>query len=92
MSLNKTIILFIAQKNVIQANKKSNKKVVFDNLQDERQEQGPEYKIGQLVRTADVKKVFSRGDSTVYSYNLYTKTEIIHDKIFNYRLNFSQAI
>ena len=76
----------------IQANKKFNEKVVFDNLQDKRQEQGPEYKKGQLVRTADIKKKFSTGDSTVYSCNFYTKTEIIHDKIFNYRLNFSQEI
>ena len=72
----------------IQASKKSNEKVVFDNLRDDRQKQRPKYKLGQLVRTADIKKVFSKGDSTNYSYKLYTITEIIHDKIPSYRIDY----
>ena len=46
----------------------------------------PKYKLGQLVRTADIKKVFSKGDSTNYSYLLYTITEVIHDTIPSYRI------
>ena len=34
-----------------------------------------------MVRTADIKKVFSKGDSTNYSYKLYTITESIQDTI-----------
>ena len=51
----------------IQASKKSNKKIVFDNLRDDREKQQPKYKLGQVVRTADMKRVFSKGDSTNYS-------------------------
>ena len=68
-----------------QASKKSNEKLVYSNLQDRRIKQKPKFKLGQLVRTADIKRVFSKGDSTNYSYKLYTITEIIHDTIPSYR-------
>ena len=71
-----------------QASKKSNEKAVFDNLRDDRQKQRPKFKLGDLVRTADIKKVFSKGDSTSWSYNLYTITEVIHDTIPSYRINY----
>ena len=41
----------------IQDSRKINERVVFDNLQDKRQPQRPKYKLGQLVRTDDIKKV-----------------------------------
>ena len=44
--------------------------------------------MGQLVRTADIKRVFSKGDSTNYRYKLYTVTEVINDTIPNYRNDF----
>ena len=72
----------------IQARKKSNKKAVFDNLRDVRQKQRPKFTLGDLVRTADIKKVFSKGDSTNYSYKIYTITEVIHDTIPSYRINY----
>ena len=72
----------------IQASKKSNEKIVFDNLRDDRQKQRPKFKLGDLVRTADIKKVFSKGVSTNWSYNLYTITEIIHDTIPSYRIDY----
>ena len=65
----------------IQASKKSNERKVYYNLQDKREKQTPKYKLGQLVRTADIKRVFSKGDSTNYSYKLCTITEVIHDTI-----------
>ena len=71
-----------------QASTKSNEKLVFSNLQDRRVKQQPKYKLGQLVRTADIEKVFSKGDSTNYSYLLYTITEFIHDTIPSYRINY----
>ena len=37
-----------------QAPNKSNEKKVFSNLQDRRDKQLPKYKLGQLVRTADI--------------------------------------
>ena len=72
----------------VQASKKSNEKAVFDNLKDRRDKQKPKFKLGQLVRTADIKRVFSKGDSTNYSYKLYTITEVIHDTIPSYRLDY----
>ena len=44
--------------------KKINEKEVYSNLQNERVRQQPNIKLWDLVRTADVKKVFSKGDST----------------------------
>ena len=72
----------------IQASKKSNEKEAYSNLKDNREIHEPKHKLGQLVRTADIKRVFSKGDSTNYSYKLYTTTEIIHDTIASYRINY----
>ena len=72
----------------IDASRKSNQKLVYNNLKDDREKQKPKYKLGQLVRTADIKKVFSKGDSTNYSFILYTITEIIHDTIPSYRIDY----
>ena len=75
-----------------QACQKVNEKEVYSNLKDNREVRKPKFKLGQLVRTADIKRVFSRGDSTNYSYKLYTITEIIHDTIPSYRLNYLPEI
>ena len=40
-----------------------------------------------LVRTVDLKKTFSKGDTTNWSYKLYKITEIINDTIPSYRLD-----
>ena len=71
----------------VQASKKSNEKIVYNNLKDNRVKEKPEYRLGQLVRTSDIKRVFSKGDSTNYSYLLYTITEVIHDTIPSYRID-----
>ena len=68
-----------------QASKKSIEKIFYFNLQDRRVKQKPKYEFGQLVRTADKKGVFSKGDSTNYSYKFYTITEVIHDTIPSFR-------
>ena len=47
-----------------QASKKSNERKVYSNLRDKSDIQKPIFKLGQLVRTAHIKKVFSKGDST----------------------------
>ena len=72
----------------IDASKKSNQKLVYNNLKDDREVRKPKFKLGQLVRTADIKRVFSKGDSTNYSYKLYTITEIIRDTIPSYRIDY----
>ena len=72
----------------VQASKKSNENLVFSNLQDRRVRQKPKFKLRDLVRTADIKRVFSKGDSTNWSYKLYTITEVIHDTIPSYRIDY----
>ena len=72
---------------LIQAFKKSNAKLVYSNLQDWRNRQKPKFHLSQLVRTCDIRKVFSKGDSTNWSYEFYTITEFIHDFIPSYRID-----
>ena len=76
------------KKTPIQACKQSNEKDIYSNLQDKRKLLNPKLKLGQLVRTADFKRVFSKGDSTNWSYKLYTITEVVHDTIPSYRINY----
>ena len=72
----------------IDASKKSNQKLIFNNLKDNREVQNPKFNLGQLVRTTDIKRVFSKGDSTNWSYKLYTITDVIHDTIPSYRIDY----
>ena len=72
----------------IQASIKSNEKEVYSNLQHKRKKYNPKINLGQLVGTADIERVFSKGDSTNYSYKIYTITEVIHDIIPSYRINY----
>ena len=51
----------------IQASKKSNENEVYSTLTDKREVWKPKFNLGKLVRTADLKKVFSKGDKTNYS-------------------------
>ena len=72
----------------IRAGKKLNENLVFDNLKDHREKNIPKFKLGQFVRTADIKRVFSEGDSTNWCYKLHTITQIIHDTISSYRIDY----
>ena len=72
----------------IDASNKLNQKLVFNNLKDDRKVRKTKFKLGDLVRTADIKRVFSKGDSTNWSYKLYTITGVIHDTIPSYRIDY----
>ena len=71
----------------IQASLKKNEGFAYKNLLDKRKKLKPKYEIGDLVRTADLKKTFSKGDTTNWSYNLYKITEKINDTIPSYRID-----
>ena len=71
----------------IQASLKKNEGYVYKNLLNRRNKIKPKCEIGDLVRTADLKKTFSKGDTNNWSYKLYKITEIINDTIPSYRLN-----
>ena len=70
-----------------QASLKKNEGYVYKNLLDKRKKIKPKYEIGDLVRKADLKRTFSKGDTTNWSYKLYKITEIINDAIPSYRLD-----
>ena len=69
------------------ASLKKNEGYVYKNLLDKRKKVKPKYEIDDLVRTADLKKTFSKGDTTNWSYKLYKITEIINDTIPSYKID-----
>ena len=73
----------------IQASKKIDEKDVYSNLQENRQKQTPKCKLGYSVRTANIKQIFSKRDRKKTSYKLYTLTEVIHDTIPSYKIDYS---
>ena len=71
----------------IQASLKKNEGYVYKNLLDKRKKVKPKFQINDLVRTADLKKTFSKGDTTNWSYKLYKITEVVNDTVSSYRLD-----
>ena len=59
----------------------------YKNLLDKRKKVKPKYEIGDLVRTADLKRTLSKGDTTNWSYKLYKITVIINDTIPSYKID-----
>ena len=71
----------------IQASLKKNEGYVYKNLLDKRNKITPKFQINDLVRTADLKKTFSKSDTTNWSYKLYKISEIINDTIPSYKID-----
>ena len=71
----------------IQGSLKKNEGFVYKNLLDKRKKVNPKFQINNLVRVADLKKTFSKGDTTNWSYKLYKITEIINDTIPTYHID-----
>ena len=69
------------------ASLKKNEGYVYKNLLDKRNKIKPKFQKNDLVRTADLKKTFSKGDTTNWSYKLYKITEIINDTIPSYKID-----
>ena len=69
------------------ASLKKNEGYFYKNLLDKRNKIKPKFQLNDLVRVADLKKTFSKGDTTNWSYKLYKITEIINDTIPSYRLD-----
>ena len=69
------------------ASLKKNEGFVYKNLLDKREKVTPKFQINDLVRTAELKRTFSKGDTTNWSYKLYKITEIIKDTIPSYKIN-----
>ena len=71
----------------IQASLKKNEGYVYKNLLDKRKKIKPKYEIDDLVRTADLRKTFSKSDTTNWSYKLYKIKEVINDTIPSYKID-----
>ena len=71
----------------IQASLKNNEGYVYDNLLDRRKKIKPKYQVNDFVRTADLKKLFSKSDTTNWSHKLYRICEVIIDSIPSYHID-----
>ena len=71
----------------MQASLKKNEGYVYKNFLDKRKKIKPKFQLNDHVRTADLKKPFSKSDTTNWSYKLYKVTEIINDTIPSYKID-----
>ena len=69
------------------ASLKKNEGYVYNNLLDKRKRINTKFQVNDLVRTADLKKTFSKFDSTNWSYRLYKIIETIIDTIPSYKID-----
>ena len=61
--------------------------MVHNSLLDKGKKIKPKFQINDLVRTTDLKKTFSKGDTTNGFYKLYEITKIINDTIPSYHID-----
>ena len=54
---------------------------------DKRKKIKPKFQVNDFVRTADLKRTFSKGDTTNWSYKLYNITKFINDTIPTYHID-----
>ena len=71
----------------IQASLKLNNGFAYKILLNKRKESKPKHKKSNLVRKADERKSFSKGDPTKWSYKSYNITEIINDTVPSYHID-----
>ena len=70
----------------IQASLKKNEGFVYKNLLDKRKKMEPKFQVNDLVRTADLRKTYSKSDTTNWPYKLYKIKELINDPFPSYCL------
>ena len=71
----------------IQASLKKNEQFVYQSLLDKRMKIKPKFQVNDLVPVADLKKTFSKSDTTNWSQNTYKFAEINNDNIPSYRID-----
>ena len=72
----------------IQASLRKNEEVFNINLSGKGLKIKPKLKNGDLVRTTDLKKMFSKSDTTNWSYKYSEITEDNFDKLPSYRIDY----
>ena len=70
----------------IQVNLKKNEEFVQRILLNKRKKVNPKFQLNDLVSAANLKKTFSKCDTTTWSYKLYKITDFINDTIPSYRI------
>ena len=76
----------ITKQNNNQVHNSTNEGYVYNNLLEKRKKVIPKFQVNELVRTADLKKTFSKSDTTNWSYKLYKITDIVNDTIPSYKI------
>ena len=71
----------------IQASSKKKEVFLYINILEKRIKIKTKFQVNDLVRTADSKKNFSKGNMTNWSYKLYKITETINDTIPTYHID-----
>ena len=69
------------------ASLKKNEGYVYNNLLDKRKKTKPKFQVNDLVRTADLKKTFSKSDTSNWSYDLLKITDYVNDTIPSYKID-----
>ena len=60
---------------------------IYHKLLDKRKRKSPKFQVNDLLRVAVLRKPFSKGDKTNWSYKLYKTRETIIDTIPTYRID-----
>ena len=68
--------------------KEPHEKEVYSNLGDDTVKEKPKCKLGQLAIPSFIRSVSSSGESTNYSNEVYSITEVFHDTIPSFRINY----
>ena len=71
----------------VRASSKKNEKFVYNNLIDKRKKIKTKFQVNDLVRTADLKRTFSKGDTTNWSYKYYKTSQNIIDTIPSFEID-----
>ena len=71
----------------LHASLKKNEGYVFRHLLDKRIKVKPKIQVKDLLRVADLRKTFSRGDTTNWSYKKYKISQFINETIASYRID-----
>ena len=71
----------------IQASLKKNEGFVYRNFLDKRKKVKPKFQVNYLIRVAVLRKNFSKGDTTNWSYEMYKIRKIISDTVPVYKID-----
>ena len=69
-----------------EASLKKNEGFIYNNLLGKRKKTNPKIQVNHLVRTTDLKRTFSKGNTTYSSYKMHEIKEIFNETKPNYKI------